>query len=302
VARHDSIERFYREHASSVHAFLVSLCGDRTWAEDLMHDTFTKATLAMGGYRDGNPKAWLFAIARNVFLDDVRRRRPVPMDPVERPASPTSDITEVDAIERTLGIASDLWFIKDGIAWLGRIARNATGDITEDGKHFVPEDQRAKVIRAARIYLAIIAAVILACVAAGSILSAMFVVLPRFYGGCLSQLFNLTQHAGLDEDVYDHRLNTRTVILNPAFSFLYINMNYHIEHHMFPMVPFYRLPELHEMIKDQCSQPCHGLWQAYREILPALLRQQTEPAWYVRRPLPAGAAPRAMPTAFAAAG
>jgi RNA polymerase sigma-70 factor (ECF subfamily) len=102
VARHDSIERFYREHASSVHAFLVSLCGDRTWAEDLMHDTFTKATLAMGGYRDGNPKAWLFAIARNVFLDDVRRRRPVPMDQVERPASPTSDITEVDALERTL--------------------------------------------------------------------------------------------------------------------------------------------------------------------------------------------------------
>lgn len=201
-----------------------------------------------------------------------------------------------------VGIASDLLFIKDGITWLGRILRNATGDITEDGKHFVPEDQRAKVIRAARIYLAIIAAVILACVAAGSILPAMFVVLPRFYGGFLSQLFNLTQHAGLDEDVYDHRLNTRTVILNPAFSFLYINMNYHIEHHMFPMVPFYRLPELHEMIKDQCPRPYHGLWQAYREIVPALLRQQTEPAWYVQRPLPAGAAPQAMPAAFAAAG
>jgi hypothetical protein len=56
------------------------------------------------------------------------------------------------------------------------------------------------------------------------------------------------------------------------------------------------------MIEDQCPRPYHGLWQAYREIVPALLRQQTEPAWYVQRPLPAGAAPQAMPAAFAAAG
>ncbi len=59
MAQHNSIEGFYREHAASVYGFLVSLCGDRTWAEDLMQDTFTKATLAMGGYREGNPRAWL---------------------------------------------------------------------------------------------------------------------------------------------------------------------------------------------------------------------------------------------------
>jgi RNA polymerase sigma-70 factor (ECF subfamily) len=102
VAQDDTIERFYREHASSVYAFLVSLCRDRTWAEDLMHDTFTKATLAMGGYRGGSPKAWLFAIARNVFLDDVRRRRPIPTEFVEYPGVNETDVTEVDAIERTL--------------------------------------------------------------------------------------------------------------------------------------------------------------------------------------------------------
>jgi hypothetical protein len=39
------------------------------------------------------------------------------------------------------------------------------------------------------------------CFAVGSILPAMFIVLQRFYGGPLSQLFNLTQHAGLDENV-----------------------------------------------------------------------------------------------------
>ncbi len=102
MAQDDTIEHFYREHASSVYAFLVSLSRDRTWAEDLMHDTFAKATLALGGYRGGSPKAWLFAIARNVFLDDARRRRPIPTESMEYPGGADSDVTERDAIERTL--------------------------------------------------------------------------------------------------------------------------------------------------------------------------------------------------------
>ncbi len=183
----------------------------------------------------------------------------------------------------------DLMFLKDGFRQILRLMRNATGDISEDGKHFVPRSERDKVVWASRIYLAIILGVIVWCIAIGSILPAMFIVLPRFYGGALSQLFNLTQHAGLSEDVRDHRLNTRTVYLNPVFAFLYANMNYHIEHHMFPMVPYYRLPELHEMMKADCPPAYRGLWAAWSEIIPALVRQRREPAWYVVRELPAGA-------------
>ena len=50
----------------------------------------------------------------------------------------------------------------------------------------------------------------------------------------------LTQHIGLAEDVLDHRLNCRTVYINPFSRFVYWNMNYHVEHHMFPMVPYHR--------------------------------------------------------------
>ena len=53
----------------------------------------------------------------------------------------------------------------------------------------------------------------------------------------------------MGENVLDHRLNTRTVKMCVVNRFLYWNMNYHVEHHMFPMVPYYRLPELHEEIK-----------------------------------------------------
>jgi len=192
---------------------------------------------------------------------------------------------------RLLAAFSDIFFIADGWTQFKRIARNATGKLTADGQHFVPESEVYKVARASRIYLAIVALVIVAALATQSWLPLMYVVLPRFYGGLLSQIFNYSQHAGLAEDVYDHRLNCRTVVMNPVFSFLYANMNYHIEHHMFPMVPYYNLPKLHEMIKDQCPPAINGMWEAYQEIIPAVFWQNRDPSWFIDRYEPKGVYP-----------
>lgn len=195
-----------------------------------------------------------------------------------------------------LAIASDLFFIRDGFSSFARLVRNSTGDLTEEGKHFVPLSERRKIVWASRVYLAIFAAVIASCFLFGTILPAMFIVLPRFYGGFLGYIFGFTQHAAMREDIHDHRLNTRTVYMNPVFCFLYANMNFHIEHHMFPMVPYYRLPELHELIKDQCPPAYPGLWATYREIIPAVLRQRKDPSWHVVRQLPAQTEPARVAT------
>jgi fatty acid desaturase len=67
---------------------------------------------------------------------------------------------------------------------------------------------------------------------------------------------------------------------------------------MFPMVPYYRLPELHEEIKADCPAPYPGMWAAYREIVPAVIRQLRDPTHFVRRELPPTARPTvAMPPA-----
>jgi fatty acid desaturase len=63
-------------------------------------------------------------------------------------------------------------------------------------------------------------------------------------------------------------------------------MNYHLEHHMYPMVPYHRLPELHRLIRDQLPPAYPSLWAAYREIIPALLRQAKDPGYHVVRELP----------------
>ena len=64
-------------------------------------------------------------------------------------------------------------------------------------------------------------------------------------------------------------------------------MNYHVEHHMFPLVPYHALPKLHETIRDDCPPPYPSILTAWKEILPAIVRQVKDPGYHVKRPLPA---------------
>ena len=125
-------------------------------------------------------------------------------------------------------------------------------------------------------------------VIAGSRLSAswmpiLLLLLPRIIGGPVIGLFRVTQHAGLAMDVQDHRLTTRTFYTNRLFEFLYFNMNYHVEHHMFPLVPFYNLKKLHLEIKDQLPEPVQGLHRVIGEILQVIERQKSEPDYHLNK-------------------
>jgi fatty acid desaturase len=174
--------------------------------------------------------------------------------------------------------------------------RHAAGRLTADEADYVPGPERHKVYRTARIDLAIYAVTIAAAIGFRSWLPVVLIGGPRLYGAFLLQVYGLTQHAGLGENVLDHRLNTRTVKMCVVNRFLYWNMNYHVEHHMFPMVPCHRLAELHEEIRHDCSPPYPSLWAAWRELVPAVLRQLRDQEHYVRRELVPGAAPFREPT------
>ena len=170
------------------------------------------------------------------------------------------------------------------------LARNALGRLTPDEADFVPANEAAGAVRAARVHMAIYAGTVVACFWFGSILPALMIGLPRAYGGWLLLLLGLPQHLGLAEDVLDHRLNSRTMMLNPVLRFLYWNMNYHLEHHMYPLVPYHALPRLHAAVRDDCPAPAPSLLQAWREILPCVIRQVRDPAHHIRPALPPGAA------------
>jgi fatty acid desaturase len=178
----------------------------------------------------------------------------------------------------------------------GLMFRHASGRLTAEEADFVPEPERHKVYRTARIDLAIYAVTIATAVASRSWLPVLLIGGPRIYGAFMLNVYALTQHAGMGENVLDHRLNTRTVKMCMVNRFLYWNMNYHVEHHMFPMVPYYRLPELHEEVRHDCAPVYPSMWAAYKEIMPAILRQLKDQEYYVRRELLPGAPPFNEPT------
>ncbi len=168
---------------------------------------------------------------------------------------------------------------------LWAMLKHATGRLSADEADYIPEAEQPKVFRVARIWLVVYAATVAACFVFGSILPLMVIGLPRMYGAWHHLMTGLTQHGGLADNVLDHRLNSRTIYMNPISRFVYWNMNYHVEHHMFPLVPFHKLPELHEEMKDDCVPASPGIAAAFAEFMPVMVRQLSDPEVFIdRRP------------------
>lgn len=181
---------------------------------------------------------------------------------------------------------------------LSVLIRNALGTLSEEERLYIPESQWPKAVFWARVHIAIYATTLLAVGAlwiAGfgwaSTIPVLLIGGPRIYGCWHFILTGLIQHGGLAEDVIDHRLNTRSLYMNPVSRWIYWNMNYHVEHHMFPMVPYHALPALHQEIKHDLPEPNSSIFDAYREMLTAIWRQRREPGYALRKTLPPTAKP-----------
>ena len=166
---------------------------------------------------------------------------------------------------------------------------NASGRITNNQKDFQPPETFKISVWASRGYLAVLLFTVVASFWLGSFEPLMFIGLPSFYGHWLVVTLGITQHAGLAEDVTDHRLNTRTIYMGPLTRWIYWNMNYHVEHHIYPSVPFHSLKKLHFAIKDQLPTPYPSLYRALREIVPTMRRQATDGKYFIKRDIPQSA-------------
>ena len=172
------------------------------------------------------------------------------------------------------------------MSYFKSILMHSARRMSAEERTFIPESQFDRIYLTARIYAAIYLGVIALAIHHRSILPLMFVGFTNLFGSWLMPVYGLTQHTGLAENVLDHRLNCRTVYMNPIHRYLYWNMNYHVEHHMFPLVPYHALPRLHEAVKDDCPTPYPNLLTTWKEIIPAIRKQMKDPAFCVKRNLP----------------
>jgi fatty acid desaturase len=221
-----------------------------------------------------NPVSWRWSHARH-HTDTIIVGR----DPEINLTRPPKII---EAVLRFIGILS-------GPKSLRIMFRNGAGFMTEDERDYIPSSEVSKVVLWARVHLSVYILTVLICIFFWSIIPLMLVGFPRLYGCWHMVMLGLLQHGGLEEDVTDHRLNSRTLYINPISRWLYWNMNYHVEHHMFPMVPYHSLPRLHDLIKHDLPKPNSSIPEAYRELFFALWHQRNDPNFCIQKKLPSTA-------------
>ena len=75
MAELPELEQLYRTYRTELYRYLCSLCHDAHRAEDLLSDTFVRAIQCAPAWRGGQVKAWLFGLGRNIWREDLRRRK-----------------------------------------------------------------------------------------------------------------------------------------------------------------------------------------------------------------------------------
>jgi RNA polymerase sigma-70 factor (ECF subfamily) len=102
----ERFEELYRSSRNDVYAYVATLLRDRSAAEDVTEQAFERAYRRRRTFdrHRGNERAWLFGIARNAALDELRLRRRVAKlagDPEDLDAQAPDDGAEI-ALARTV--------------------------------------------------------------------------------------------------------------------------------------------------------------------------------------------------------
>jgi fatty acid desaturase len=166
------------------------------------------------------------------------------------------------------------------------MVRHASGRILERERVYLPAGQDHIVVREARLMMAGYAGLLAWAVIGQTWVPMLYFFIPRFAGAFAVYAFITTQHMAMAQNVSDHRLCTRSMTNSWLGRVLYWNMNYHIEHHVYPSVPFHALPALNAAIKDQLPEPSPSLIAAHVEIVRVILAQRTDPHATASPPLP----------------
>ncbi len=128
-----------------------------------------------------------------------------------------------------------------------------------------PPSEFAKMTRNAWVF-ALIYAALAGAMLAGEGWLIWFLVLPRLLGAPVMLMFTLIQHVEMQEDHPSILESTRSFRTSWLGRFLYMNMNHHIEHHLYPLVPFHALPKLSAALATDLPSPDPGFWRTNLEV------------------------------------
>ena len=140
---------------------------------------------------------------------------------------------------------------------LSGLSRHPLGYLNDVERSFIPESQRPKVVRDARIMWCVYGSIVLVSLASGSTAALTYWLVPRVIGEPFMRVIRMAEHGALPY-VPDMLRNTRTVRSLLPVRLLAWNMAFHAEHHNLPSVPFHALPKLHEYLKSDLAEVRSG--------------------------------------------
>lgn len=226
-----------------------------TALHESIHETAFKSSMLnaavsiISGFLILIPPAWLrfFHFAHHRHTHDPAR------DPELQFPKPS---TLIGYVKHVSGLP--LWS-----AAIRTLLRNAAGCSADD---FVPEKARPRVIFEARVMLAIYVLIAAASVFWDSSLMIWTWIVPALLGQPFLRLFLLAEHTNCPhvENMFE---NTRTTFTTKLVRLVAWNMPFHAEHHALPTVPFHKLPELHEAVREHLKTTADGYVRFNEELV-----------------------------------
>ena len=157
-----------------------------------------------------------------------------------------------------------VWHVSGVPYWISEVrlmARLVAGRVTED---FVAEGAKARVVTEARWMAGVYGLAALSLLWSPVLLWVWLV--PVLLGQPFLRLYLLAEHGDCPE-VVNMFENTRTTFTTALMRWLAWNMPYHVEHHVWPTVPFHRLPQVHGLMQAELRVTAEGYAAFTKEYL-----------------------------------
>jgi fatty acid desaturase len=134
---------------------------------------------------------------------------------------------------------------------------------------FIPEQARNGVAWSARAQVGVYLAVAAASIATDSTWALWYWLVPALLGQPFLRLLLIVEHTGCSQDA-NGLTNTRTTLASWPVRFLMWNMPYHAEHHLYPSIPFFQLPQAHRELRERFAHVAPSYPAANLEVIRGL--------------------------------
>jgi fatty acid desaturase len=165
-----------------------------------------------------------------------------------------------------------LWY--SGVLYHSQFLRvlflHSLGRFSDKTRSFTPPEELPRMVRNSRLFIVIYAGAAAVSWYFSTTVLLWIWLLPKLAGDPVMLTYAGSQHFEKEENTIDLRRSTRSLRPNWLIDLFYWNMSFHIEHHLYPTVPFFALPKLNALIKDRLPEPegilsatgsvFHGWW------------------------------------------